>query len=213
MINVIIVDDQDIVRDGLSAILSAVNDVEVVGTASNGAEAIDLVEKFSPDVVLMDLKMPVMNGIEATYQIHTNFPNAKVLVLTTFDADEWVFDAIRSGAKGYLLKDTPREQLLEAIRGTAAGESHITPSVATTLLSHIALQEKAPESAVLDSLTDREREILILLARGYSNQAISDELYLSHGTVRNYLSTIFEKLDVSDRTQAALMALRYGLIE
>ncbi len=212
MIRVLICDDQWIVCEGLEAILEAEPDIEIVGTAQNGAEALKAVPESRPDVVLMDLKMPVMNGVQATRKIKEAHPDVEILVLTTYDADEWVFDAIRNGAAGYLLKGTPRETLVAAIKGTAAGESYIDPKVAGKLLNHIARGGTIEaESMLLDRLTDRERDVLRLLAQGMSNAEISDTLYLSHGTVRNYVSAILSKLDLDDRTQAAVWALRHGV--
>lgn len=213
MIRVVICDDQEMVCEGLRAILGTAADIEVAGIAHDGAEALELVEKHLPDVALMDLKMPGMNGIQATQRIRDRFPTVKVLVLTTYDADEWVFDAIRAGASGYLLKDTPRGRLIEAIRGTAAGASHIDPQVAGKLLARVAQQPgPSQESHVLQALSERELEVLRLLARGLSNTEIAGRLYLSEGTVRNYVSSLLAKLDVADRTQAAILALRLGLV-
>ena len=165
-----------------------------------------------PDVVLMDLRMPVMNGIQATARIVDGFPDAKVLVLTTYASDEWVFDAIRSGATGYLLKGTPRDELVRAIKGTAQGGAHLDPAVAGKLLDRVR-HATPPEatSQVFAELSERERQVLQQLARGLSNQEIANTLHLSWGTVRNYVSTILSKLGVEDRTQAALLAQRYGL--
>ena len=213
MIRVLICDDQDIVRQGLEVILSTASNIEVVGTAVDGAEALDLVPELRPDVVLMDLKMPGMNGIVATQRICDVFPDVKVLVLTTYDADEWVFDAIRSGASGYLLKDTPREELIQAIEGTASGKTHVDPDVAGKILAHAARTAPAPKTKIVDELSEREVEVLKLLARGLTNADIAERLFLSEGTVRNYVSAILAKLDVTDRTQAAILALRYGLVD
>jgi DNA-binding NarL/FixJ family response regulator len=211
MIRVLICDDQWIVCEGLEAILDADPEIDVVGVAHNGAEALAQIPETQPDVVLMDLKMPVMNGVQATREITRQYPGVKVLVLTTFGADEWVFDAIRAGAAGYLLKGTPRDQLLNAIKGTATGESHIDPAVAGKLLNRIAGQEEPRDSELLSKLSDRERDVLGLLAQGLSNAEIAAQLYLSPGTVRNYVSNILTKLGVSDRTQAAVLAIRHGL--
>jgi DNA-binding NarL/FixJ family response regulator len=215
MIRILLCDDQEIVTEGLQLILSTISGVEVVGIAHDGAEAVELVAIQRPDVVLMDLKMPIMNGIQATRQIHEHYPNTRVLVLTTYDADEWVFDAIRAGAAGYLLKDTPREQLIAAIRGTAAGATHVDPSVAGKLFNHIAQPGAASRAttSVAADLSERERDVLRLLADGLSNSEIAERLHLSKGTVQNYVSNILVKLDVTDRTQAAVIALRYGLVD
>ena len=213
MIRVVIFDDQEMVCEGLRAILGTAADIAVVGVGHDGAEAVDLTGQHRPDLVLMDLKMPGVNGIQATQQIKDRFPGVRVLALTTYDADEWVFDAIRAGADGYLLKDTPRARLIEAIRGTATGATHVDPAVAGKLFARVAQQAAPPaEPAALRSLSERELEVLRLLARGLSNADIARRLYLSAGTVRNYVSGILSKLDVADRTQAAVLALRAGLL-
>lgn len=212
MIRVMIVDDQWLVCEGLEAILSADPELQVVATANDGAEALDKLPSAKPDVVLMDLRMPVMNGIQATARIADGFPETKVLVLTTYASDEWVMDAIRSGAAGYLLKGTPRDELVRAIKGTAQGGTHLDPAVAGKVLERV--RNTAPSdstSQVFAELSERERQVLAHLARGLSNQEIANSLHLSWGTVRNYVSTILSKLGVEDRTQAALLAQRYRL--
>lgn len=208
---IIICDDQAVIRDGLEMLLTLEKDFEVIGTAQDGAEAVELVSKNQPDLVLMDLKMPGMNGIEATRQIRTNFPEVKVLVLTTYDDDEWVFDAIRAGASGYLLKDRPREEVIKAIRGTVEGKSFVDPAVAGKLMGQVADNQTQPSSLLTDKLTAREVDVLRLLAKGLSNADIAGQLHLSEGTVRNHVSAILEKLGVSDRTQAAVIAIQHGL--
>jgi NarL family two-component system response regulator LiaR len=214
MIRVLICDDQRIVCEGLEAILSSDPCIQVVGIACDGAEALEKIPDARPDVVLMDLKMPGMNGIQATRKISDAYPHVKVLVLTTYGADEWVFDAIRSGAAGYLLKGTPRDALIAAVKGTAAGETHVDPAVAGKLFSRIARQS-APSSSttIADALSQRELDVLRLLARGLSNAEIAQRLHLTEGTVRNYVSAVLTKLEVSDRTQAAVLALRHGLVD
>jgi DNA-binding NarL/FixJ family response regulator len=157
--------------------------------------------------------MPVMNGVIATQQIRKKYPDMKILVLTTYQDDEWLYDAIRSGANGYLLKDTPPENLLEAIHGTISGKSYIDPQVAGKVLSGYSAHKKEIELPSNYHLTDREKEVLALIARGLSNRDIAEQLFLSEGTVRNYTSDILRKLGVSDRTQAAVLAIRYGLAE
>lgn len=211
MIRVLICDDQAVVTEGLRAILGTDAEIEVVGVAHDGAEALDLIPEVNPEVVLMDLKMPGMNGVNATRRIRETYPEVKVLVLTTYDIDEWVFDAIRSGASGYLLKDTPRDTLVEAVKGTAKGKTYVDPVVAGKLFDQVSHSAAPPDTAVIDELSEREREILGLIGRGLSNRDIAEKLHLSEGTVRNYVSSIFAKLDVSDRTQAAVLALRYGV--
>ena len=157
--------------------------------------------------------MPGTNGVQATRAIRERYPDVGVLVLTTYDADEWVFDAIRSGASGYLLKDTPREGLIAAIEGTAAGETHVDPTIARKLFRHVARGPAPSRTTIAADLSPRELDVLRLLARGLSNADIAVRLYLSEGTVRNYVSAILSKLDVSDRTQAAVLALRHGLVD
>ena len=213
MIRILLCDDQSIVTEGLRVILRQAGDIEVIGVVENGADAVDAVARLQPDVVLMDLRMPVMNGIQATERIRQQHPATRVLVLTTYDDDEWVFDAIRAGAAGYLLKDAPRNQIIEAIRGTAAGATHIDPKVAGKLFQFVSRPSSAPAASSLAvDLSPREREILELIAEGLSNAEIAERLFLSKGTVQNYVSTLFAKLDVTDRTQAAVLALRYGLV-
>jgi DNA-binding NarL/FixJ family response regulator len=212
MIRLLICDDQWIVCEGLEAILDADPDIEVVGIANDGAEALERIAELQPDVVLMDLKMPVMNGVQATQQITLNYPKTKVLVLTTYGADEWVFDALRAGAVGYLLKGTPRANLIAAVKGTAQGETYIDPKVAGKLLPTAPPpSQSARDSRILANLSERELDVLRLLAQGLTNADIAEHLYLTHGTVRNYVSAILTKLNVEDRTQAALLALRHGL--
>jgi two-component system, NarL family, response regulator LiaR len=212
MLKILIVDDQALARDGLELIVGASPDIEVVGTAENGADALEKVEKLSPDLVLMDLKMPIMNGVQATRRIRERFPQVKVLVLTTYDADEWVVDAIRAGASGYLLKDSPRDEIVAAIQRTAKGETAVSAQVTETL--YRVVQHGTPKDSTLaKKLNEREREILSLLAKGLSNAEIAERMHLAEGTIRNYVSTIFTKLDVSDRTQAAAIAWRHGLVQ
>jgi len=213
MIRLLICDDQVVVSEGLRAILGTVPEIEVVGVANDGQEALEQVGQLMPDLVLMDLKMPIMNGVQATRFIHDRYPQVKVLVLTTYDMDEWVFDAIRSGAAGYLLKDAPRETLIEAIKGTMEGDTHVDPKVAGKLFSRITHSAPAPDSTLINLLSDRELDVLRLLARGFTNTDIAARLFLSEGTVRNYVSSIFGKLGVSDRTQAAVLAIRTGLAQ
>jgi DNA-binding NarL/FixJ family response regulator len=208
---VIICDDQAIVRDGLEMLLKLEPDIDVVGTAEDGAAAVDMVTQKSPDLVLMDIKMPVMNGVEATRQITTKYPQVKVLVLTTYDDEEWVSAAIQAGASGYLLKDTPRDQIIGAIRGTMAGKAYVDPSVAGKLLRQAFSHQTQPAALITSKLTEREIEVLRLLAKALNNKDIADRLFLSEGTVRNHVSAILSKLGVADRTQAAVIAIQHGL--
>lgn len=211
MIRLLICDDQALIRDGLEMLIKLESDMEVVGLAQDGAQAVELAERHQPDLVLMDLKMPGVNGIEATRRIHANSPAIKILVLTTYDDDEWVFDAVRAGASGYLLKDTPREDVIKAVRGTADGKSFIDSAVAGRLLAHVADQQTQPTSTLTNKLSQREIEVMRLLARGCSNADIAERLFLSEGTVRNHVSAILTKLELTDRTQAAVLAIQHGL--
>ncbi len=208
---VLICDDQAIIRDGLEMLMKLEREIQVVGKAQDGAQAVELAARYQPDLVLMDLKMPGMNGIEATRQIHSKFPGIKILVLTTYDDDEWVMDALRAGASGYLLKDTPREEVIKALRGTLAGKSYVDPTVAGKLIQQVANPQSKPLTTLTGKLTEREVDVLRLVARGLNNADIAEQLHLSEGTVRNYISTILDKLDVQDRTQAAVIALQHGL--
>lgn len=210
---VLICDDQAIIRHGLAMILKLTSDIKVIGLAENAAEALRLAEQLTPDLVLMDLKLPGMSGVEATRQIRLRHPSIQVLVLTTYDDDQWIFDALRAGACSYLLKDTPPEDLLKAMRGTVEGKTFIDPSVAGKLVAHIVEQPAQPASAITAKLTEREIDVLRLIASGYTNTAIAEHLHLSDGTVQNHVSAIIAKLEVADRTQAALMAAQHGMIE
>ncbi|MGJ3240110.1 MAG: response regulator [Anaerolineae bacterium] len=212
-IKVMIVDDQALARDGLELIVSASADIDVVATAEDGAQALEKLAQAEvrPDVILMDLKMPILNGVQTTRKVITDYPDCRVLVLTTYDADEWVVDAIRAGASGYLLKDSPREEIIAAIKKTVAGETTISPRVTETL--YRVVKDGVPkDTSIAQDLNEREREILQLLANGLSNADIATRVHLAEGTVRNYVSSIFAKLGVSDRTQAAAIAWRHGLV-
>ncbi len=212
MYKIVICDDQKIVCEGLQTIISADPELEVVGTAYDGEEVLDLIASTHPDLVLMDLKMPNMNGVLATRKIKEDYSDIYVLVLTTYDDDEWIFDAIRSGAAGYLLKDTPPTELIRSIKGTLEGMSFIDPQVAGKLLSEYADNFGKSQPPSHYTFTERERDILGLLSNGYSNAEIAKKLFLAEGTVRNYTSVLLKKLGVSDRTQAAILAIRYGLV-
>lgn len=213
MIRVVLCDDQEVVREGLRAIVGTAPGMQVVGVAADGAEVVDIVERTRPDIVLMDLNMPGVTGVDATRVLRERFPAVKVLVLTTYDADEWVFDAIRAGASGYLLKDAPRAELLAAIAGTAAGKTFVDPHVAGKLFAQVTSPGVARDTTLASSLSSRERDVLRLLAQGLSNAEIAGSLFLSEGTIRNYVSAVFEKLGVADRTRAALIAVRHGLVD
>ena len=214
-IKILLVDDQPLFREGLRTLLSVQPDFEVVGEAGNGAEAIRLARLLQPAVVLMDLQMPVLDGVAATRRLRAEQPDCRVIVLTTFDDDEKVFDGLRAGAVGYLLKDAPSEKLGEAIRVAARGESFLQPSVAAKVVAEFArLTSKATSAAqaLVEPLSQREREILSLLATGASNREIANTLFLAEGTIKNHVTSILGKLEVRDRTQAALKAKELGLI-
>jgi len=214
-IKILLVDDQPLFREGLCTLLSVHPDFEVVGEAANGAEAIRLARSLLPLVVLMDLQMPVLDGVAATRRLHEEQPNCRVIVLTTFDDDELVFDGLRAGAVGYLLKDAPSEKLAEAIRVAARGETFLQPSVAAKVVAEFArLSRKTITAAnsVIEPLSEREIEILRLIAQGASNREIAGTLFLAEGTVKNHVTSILGKLEARDRTQAALKAKDCGLI-
>ena len=219
MIRVLIVDDQIVVLAGLAAIVDSDPEIEVVGQVSNGAEALAHVASQAPDLVLMDLQMPVMNGVQATRRLKQEHPTLPVLVLTTYAADEWVFDAVRAGAAGYLLKDTRPVQLIAAIKGTIAGETYLDPAIAGKVLQQAAHDQgrnhvdRLVQTHLIDALTEREREVLELVVKGLNNRQIGEQLHLATGTVRNHVSAIMEKLAVSDRTQAAVLAVQIGLVD
>jgi DNA-binding NarL/FixJ family response regulator len=207
MIRLLLVDDQDLIRRGMRALLKSDADLQVVGEAANGQEAIALVETLQPDVVLMDVRMPVMDGVAATQAICQQFLTTKVLVLTTFDDQEYVSQALRNGASGYLLKDTPFEDLTQAIRLVQKGYTQIAPGLASKAMAQTPTPATLPPSD-LPELTAREQEILRLIAQGASNREIAQELYIAEKTVRNHVTSILSRLGLRDRTQAAIAALQ-----
>lgn len=208
MIRILIADDQALFREALRTLISLQPDLEVVGEAANGEEALRATELLRPDVVLMDLQMPVLDGVAATRRLHAEKPDCRIIALTTFDDDEYVFDCLRSGAVGYLLKDAPSENLFAAIRAAVRGESFLQPSVTSRVLAEFTRLSDQPSvsSKLVEPLSDREREILRLISKGSSNREIADELYITEGTVKNHVTNILGKLNVRDRTQAALKA-------
>ncbi len=208
-IRLLIVDDQGIVRKGIRALLAEVNGMEVIGEAGDGEEAVRLAESLHPDVILMDLVMPRLDGIEAIRQIMARQPKARILVLTSFAADDKVFPAIKAGALGYLLKDSEPEELIVAIRNICRGEPFLHPSIARKVLEELSHPAGSPPTP--EPLTERELEVLQLVAQGYSNQAISEKLVISDATVRTHIGNILTKLHLANRVQAALYALRKGL--
>lgn len=212
-IRVLIVDDQALFREALHTLLSVQPAIEVVGEAENGQEALRLVGQHQPDVVLMDLQMPVMDGVAATRRIQAEYPSARVIVLTTFDDDDYVFEGLRAGAIGYLLKDVSAQKLVEAIRSAAQGESFLQPSIAAKVIAEIARHSAPlPPQMLVEPLTIRELDILRRMAEGLNNREIADQLVITEGTVKNHVTNILGKLGVRDRTQAALKAKELRLI-
>ena len=207
-IQVLLVDDHAVVRRGLSAFLSTYSDITVVGEASSGAEGIELASRLLPDVVLMDLLMPEMDGIEATRRIRAAVPSAQVIVLTSYSEDERIFPAIKAGALSYLLKDVKPDDLVRAIKAARRGEATLHPSVAARLMRELTAARSSP----LDELTEREREVLAYVAQGMSNAEIAAQLIIGERTVKTHVSNILSKLHLQDRTQAALLALRERLV-
>jgi DNA-binding NarL/FixJ family response regulator len=231
-IRVLLVDDQELIREGLSIILNAEPDIEVVGLAADGREGVRLATSLRPSVVLMDIKMPRMDGIEATRQIKVILPETPVIILTTYGDDELIFECIRAGASGYLLKDIGREQLATAVRGAASGEAQLDPAIAGKVLAEFqrlanlsrrpagpAAREPAGEKRPardrfpIEALTQREETILQLLTQGLTNAGIAARLHLSEGTVKNHVSEILRKLQANDRTHAVVLALKRGLLD
>jgi DNA-binding NarL/FixJ family response regulator len=210
-IRILIVDDQLITRQGLRTLLSATPGIEVIGEAANGAEVIELAASLQPDVILMDLKMPGINGIEATRRIHRTSPHIALLVVTIFADDTSVFPAIRAGASGYLLKDADQAELVRAIQTVAVGGVIFSPGIARRVLQYLAEPPSNAPPQAFDELTPREHEILELIARGYRNAEIAEQLVLSPKTVSNHVSNVLLKLQAADRTQLMLLALEAGL--
>jgi len=214
-IRVLLVDDQRLMRDGLRTLLELEGDLEIVGEAADGAQALQAFQRLRPDVVLMDVRMPTMDGVEATRLLTQGWRDARVIILTTFDDDEYVFDGLRAGARGYLLKDVSGQELAEAVRTVAAGGALIEPSVARKVLaefSRLAPPAKLGTDGLPEPLSDRELEILQLLAQGLTNREIAWQVSLAEGTVKNYVTSILGKIGARDRTQAALRAHELGLI-
>jgi len=212
---ILLVDDQRLMREGLRTLLELELGIRVVGEASQGQEALDQYASLQPDVVLMDVRMPVMDGVESTRQLMSRWPRCRVIILTTFDDDEYVFEGLRAGALGYLLKDVSIQELADAIRTVMAGGVLIEPSVARKVVAEFArMTSSAPRtlSSLDEPLSEREVDILRLLAQGLTNREIAQRLYLAEGTVKNYVTNILSKIGVRDRTQAALRARDLGLL-
>jgi DNA-binding NarL/FixJ family response regulator len=210
-IRVLVADDQSMVRAGFRMLLSSQEDIEVVAEASNGLEAVDKAERFKPTVVLMDIRMPELDGLEATRRILAADDRARILILTTFDLDEYVYEALRIGASGFVLKDDPPEQLLGAIRTVAAGEALLSPTVTKRVIKQFTRIPRPTPPKEFDELTTREQEVFRLIANGLSNTEIAEELYISEATVKTHITHILQKLDLRDRVQAVVLAHQTGL--
>jgi DNA-binding NarL/FixJ family response regulator len=213
LIRVAVADDQALVRGGFAVLLRSADDIDVVGEAADGREAVELVRTHRPDVVLMDIRMPEMDGLEATAIITAESPVTRVLILTTFDLDEYVFQALRAGASGFLLKDTRPEELLSAVRVLAEGEALLAPRITRRLIEKFAQQPSTTPvtNRALETLTDREREVLGTVARGLSNAEIAAELFMSHATAKTHVSRLLTKLDARDRAQLVMIAYESGV--
>jgi two-component system, NarL family, response regulator DegU len=207
-IRILLVEDQTLMRQGLKTILDLEPGLHVVGEASDGEAGVQAALELRPDVILMDVQLPKLNGVEATAAICATWSQARVIILTTFDRDDYVFRGVRAGAMGYLLKDAPATHLIDTIRRVHAGEVFIQPAIASRLLRELVRPQESP----LDALSEREREVLVLLAQGASNRDIAEKLYITEGTVKNHVSNILAKLQAENRTRAADIARRYGLV-
>jgi DNA-binding NarL/FixJ family response regulator len=213
-IRVLIADDQALMRGGFRLILDAQDDIEVVGEAIDGRDAVEQFRRLGPDVVVMDVRMPAMDGIEATRRLTAGEHMPRVLILTTFDLDEYVYEALRAGASGFLLKDRPPEELVAAVRVVASGEALLAPSVTRRLIEEFASRPKAPTpTPELEELTEREREVLVLMARGLSNAEIAGHLFIAETTVKTHVGRVLQKLQLRDRAQAVVLAYESGLVQ
>jgi DNA-binding NarL/FixJ family response regulator len=209
MINILLVDDQHLIRQGLKALLELETDLQIVGEAENGQIALDLVAELQPNVVLMDIRMPVMDGVTATKEICQRFPTANILILTTFDDDTYVAKAVEYGAKGYLLKDTPSEEIAAAIRAVDRGYTHLAPGMMAKVMAGRLHETELTLPLELQELTPRELEVLKLIATGANNREIAQALHISEGTVKNHVTNLLSRLNLRDRTQAAILAKTY----
>jgi DNA-binding NarL/FixJ family response regulator len=212
-IRVLVVDDQSMVRAGFRMLLSGEQDIEVVAEASDGLEAVDKAARFRPTVVLMDIRMPDLDGLQATRRILAADSAARILILTTFDLDEYVYEALRAGASGFVLKDDPPEQLIAAIRTVAAGEALLSPTITKRVIKQFTRIPRPAPPKELDDLSEREREVFRLIARGLSNAEIAQELYISETTVKTHITHILQKLNLRDRVQAVVLAYQTGIFE
>jgi DNA-binding NarL/FixJ family response regulator len=212
-IRVLVADDQSMVRAGFRMLLSGEQDIEVVAEASNGLEAVDKAARYQPTVVLMDIRMPELDGLQATRRILADDDAARILILTTFDLDEYVYEALRAGASGFVLKDDPPEQLLAAVRTVAGGDALLSPSITKRVIKQFTRIPRPTPRRQLDHLTERELDVFRLIARGLSNAEIAQELYISDTTVKTHITHILQKLDLRDRVQAVVLAYETGLFE
>jgi DNA-binding NarL/FixJ family response regulator len=213
VIRVLIADDQQLVRAGLRTILEAEEDIEVCGEVTDGLLAVSAVEQQQPDVVLMDVRMPNLDGLEATRRIAARAHSPRIVILTTFDLDEYVFAALRGGASGFLLKDTTADELVRAVRLAVAGDALLAPSVTRRLIERFANRAAVPSTQGLETLTVRERDVLLLVARGLSNTEVAERLFLGEATVKTHMAHLLDKLDLRDRVQAVVLAYELGLVE
>ncbi|PKN87146.1 MAG: DNA-binding response regulator [Chloroflexi bacterium HGW-Chloroflexi-8] len=215
IIKILIVDDQELFREGLFTLLNIQNDFQVVGQAKNGEDALLQITMLDPDIILLDLRMPVMDGVECTKRINNQFPNVKVIVLTTFDEDELVFGALHAGAIGYLLKDVSPDKLFDAIRTAYRGDYYLPPNITAKVMSEFTKTPRIPKQEIpeiIDELSKREVEVLKMVAIGLSNKEIASKLVIAEGTVKNHLTSIFYKLGARDRMHAVLVGKKYGII-
>ena len=208
---ILITDDHPVVREGLATMLNRQVDIEVVGEANNGVEAVEMAKELCPDIILMDLRMPEMDGVEAMRQITADNPDIKFIILTTYDNDEYIFKGIEAGARAYLLKDAPREELFKAIKAVRRGESLIQPAIASRVLNRFAELSRGTQQ--VETLSERELSVLRLIATGAANKEIAANLVISESTVKTHVANIFQKMDVSDRTEAVTQALQRGIIQ
>jgi DNA-binding NarL/FixJ family response regulator len=220
-IRILVADDQEIIRQGLAIILDHQPDMIVVGQAEHGEQAVAMARAMRPEVVLMDIKMPKMNGIQATRIIAHELPQTQIIILTTYDSDDWVFDGVRAGAQAYLLKDAGKDELTAAIRGVHRGESQLDPAIARKVMDEFRRMSgpvankpaQRDDLPPIEALTEREHDVLSLIAQGMNNKDIAGTLFLSEGTVKNYVSTIMAKLHANDRTQVVIRALKEGIVK
>jgi DNA-binding NarL/FixJ family response regulator len=212
-LRVLVADDQHLLRAGISGILNAAPDIQVIGEAGDGEQAVELAAAHRPDVTLMDIRMPLLDGIEATHRIIAATPEAKILILTTFDLDAYVYEALRAGASGFLLKDTPPRHLMEAVRTVAAGDMLLAPTLTRRLIARFTTHPTPPTPTALQNLTTREREVLQLVAEGLTNHEIAHHLYIGPGTAKTHVRNLLAKLGARDRIQLVILAFHTGLVK